>query len=53
LDIGLGENQLSPVLQTVCIRSEDMQLDLIWRGVHSYPGLDWLPEMKQLRAEVV
>jgi len=53
LDIGLGENQLSPVLQTVCIRPEDMQLDLIWRGIHSYPGLDWLPEMKQLRAEVV
>jgi len=52
LDIGIGENELEPVLQTVCIRPEDMQVDLVWRGAHPYPGLDWLPEMKRLQAEV-
>jgi hypothetical protein len=52
LDIGLGENELQPILQTVCIRPDDMQVDIIWRGVHPYPGLDWLPEMNRLHAEV-
>jgi hypothetical protein len=52
LDIGLGENQLEPFLHTVCLRLEEMQVDLVWRGAHSYPGLDWLPEMKKLAAEV-
>jgi hypothetical protein len=47
LDIGLGENQLKPVLQTVSIRLEEMQVDLVWRGAHEYPGFDWLPEMKK------
>jgi hypothetical protein len=47
LDIGLGENQLKPVLQTVTIRLGEMQVDLVWRGAHEYPGLDWLPEMKK------
>ena len=53
LDIGSGENKLQPVLHTVCIRPEQMQVDLIWRGAHPYPGWDWLPEMKRLVAEVV
>jgi len=52
LDIGLGENQLTPVLQTVIIRLEEMQVDLIWRGAHEYPGLDWLPEMKKAITQV-
>jgi len=52
LDIGLGENELEPVLQTVCVRLEEMQVDLIWRGVHPYPGLEWLPEMKRMVAVV-
>ena len=52
LDIGLGENQLEPVLDTVSVRLEEMQVDLIWRGAHVYPGLDWLPEMKKMVAEV-
>jgi hypothetical protein len=52
LDIGIGESELEPVLHTVCIRPDDMQVDLIWRGAHPYPGLDWLPEMKSLHAEV-
>ena len=52
LDIGLGERKLTPVLQTVCIRLEEMQVDLVWRGAHEYPGLDWLPEMKRNTVEV-
>jgi hypothetical protein len=52
LDIGLDENELYPVLHTVCIRPDEMQVDLVWRGAHPYPGLDWLPQMKRLHAEV-
>jgi hypothetical protein len=52
LDIGLGENELDPVLHTVCIRPEEMQVDLVWRGAHEYPGMDWLSEMKRLAAQV-
>jgi hypothetical protein len=52
LDIGLGENELKPFLHTVCVRLEEMKLDLVWRGAHPYPGTDWLPEMKKMVAEV-
>jgi hypothetical protein len=52
LDIGLGENTLESVLHTVCIRVDEMALDLVWRGAHPYPGVDWLPEMKRLTAVV-
>lgn len=52
LDIGLGENELDPALDTVCVRLEEMQVDLVWRGSHVHPGLDWLPEMKKLVVEV-
>lgn len=48
LDIGLGANELQTFLHTVCIRSEDMQVDMVWRGAHEYPGVDWLPEMKKM-----
>ena len=53
LDIGLGENSLGTVLHTVCIRLEEMQVDLVWRGAHEYPGVDWLPEMPHMLVEVV
>jgi hypothetical protein len=46
LDIGLGENELLMVAHTVSIRPDDRQVDVVWRGAHEYPGLDWLPEMK-------
>lgn len=52
LDIGLGESELEPILHTVCIRLDAMQVDLVWRGAHEYPGLEWLPEMKKLAAHV-
>lgn len=52
LDIGMGENELTVVLHTVCIRLEEQEVDLIWRGAMEYPGIDWLPEMKRLNARV-
>ena len=52
LDIGLGENSLPVALHTVSVQVEQRRVDLIWRGAHPYPGYDWLPEMRQLRAEV-
>jgi len=52
LDIGTGPQQLQAMLQTVCIRLEQKEVDLIWRGSLEYPGVDWLPEMKRLDAEV-
>jgi len=52
LDIGLGENELSPALHTVCVRVDDMQVDMVWRGAHEYPGYDWLPEMPRMIAKV-
>jgi hypothetical protein len=52
LDIGLGENELTAVPHTVCIRPEDRQVDLVWRGAHEYPGVDWLPEMKRMVPKV-
>ncbi len=52
LDIGLGTNELEAELHTVCIRVEDMQIDMVWRGTHEYPGVEWLPEMKRMDAEV-
>ena len=53
LDLGHGEKQLAPFLHTVCIRPEDHEVDLIWRGAQSYPGVDWLPQMTRLKAQVI
>ncbi|OAD22593.1 hypothetical protein THIOM_001592 [Candidatus Thiomargarita nelsonii] len=52
LDIGLGEQSLDPVLQTLTIRAEDQQVDMVWRGALAYPGVDWLPEMKQMHVHI-
>ncbi|CAL1241961.1 DUF2169 family type VI secretion system accessory protein [Candidatus Methylocalor cossyra] len=52
LDIGLGEKELESVLHTVCIRMETRQVDLVWRGAHEYPGVDWLPKMTRMVAEI-
>ena len=48
IDIGFGASELQVVLHTLTIRSEDRQVDLVWRGSVTYPGPDWLPEMKKL-----
>lgn len=52
LDIGFGSRDLDVVLQTVCVRVDDRQVDLVWRGAHPYPGVDWLPEMTTLNLQV-
>jgi hypothetical protein len=52
LDIGLGENELSVALHTVSVRVEERRAGLIWRGAHPFPGIAWLPEMRELRFEV-
>ena len=52
LDIGKGMKGLDPVLHTVCIRGEERQVDLVWRGALAYPGIDFLAEMSTLAAEV-
>jgi hypothetical protein len=52
LDIGSGDRQLQPRLDTVNIRPEELELDLIWRGAYVYEGYSWLPQMKKLHAEV-
>ena len=53
LDIGSGFVELTAVLHTACVRVADRQLDMIWRGALRYPGIEWLPQMKRLTAEVV
>jgi hypothetical protein len=52
LDLGTGPSELTAVLHTVSVRVEDMQVDMIWRGAHEYPGRDWLPQMKTLEATI-
>ncbi len=53
LDIGNGEQQLEAKLDTVQIRTEEGEVDLIWRGSLGYEGYAWLPHMTRLQAEVI
>jgi hypothetical protein len=52
LDIGRGEKQLYARLDTVSIRPDDLEVDLIWRGAYVYEGYSWWPKMQRLYAEV-
>jgi hypothetical protein len=52
LDIGSGPQQLPAKLDTVSIRPDDLEVDLIWRGACVYEGYSWLSKMKRLYAEV-
>jgi hypothetical protein len=52
LDVGFGPKVPEIVLHTVMIRSEEGELDMVWRGAVTYPGPDWLPEMQRLDLEV-
>jgi hypothetical protein len=52
IDIGQGEQQLQAALDTVCIRTDELEIDLVWRAVHVYEGYAWLPKMKRLQVEV-
>jgi hypothetical protein len=51
LDLGDGPKAERVVLQTVQIRADEGEVDLVWRAAFPYPGPDWLPEMT--RADVV
>jgi len=53
MDIGFGENELETRLHTVLIQPDERKVDLVWAGSHQYPGIDWLPEMKKMNAEVI
>jgi hypothetical protein len=52
LDIGTGMTELEVVMHTACVRVDDGELDIVWRGALPYPGVEWLPEMKRLDVEV-
>ena len=53
LDIGKGMIELQPVMHTACVRVEERELDIIWRGSLEYPGIAWLPQLKRVAPEVV
>jgi len=48
IDIGFGPSKPQVVMHTLTIRSDERQIDLVWRGSVPYPGPDWLPQMKKL-----
>jgi hypothetical protein len=52
LDIGFGVQEPPVFLQTVMIRMEERLVDLVWRGAVSYPGPDWLPEMRKMEVSI-
>jgi hypothetical protein len=52
LELGSGPQMLTAKLDTVTIRPDDLELDLIWRSPCPYEGYSWLPQMKKLVAEV-
>jgi hypothetical protein len=52
LDIGLGAQELQARLDTVSIRPDDLEVDLLWRAACVYEGYAWLQYMKRLDAEV-
>ena len=52
LDVGEGVREPKVVLQTVMIRMEEGQVDLVWRGAVPYRGPDWLPEMRKMEVLV-
>jgi hypothetical protein len=52
LDLGFGDRELTPLLHSVTLRSDDRELDLVWGAAHEYPGPEWLPEMKVLKWNV-
>lgn len=48
LEIGSGIQEPPVVLHTVMVRMEERQVDLVWRGAVSYPGPDWLSQMRKM-----
>jgi hypothetical protein len=52
LDIGKGVEEPPAILQTVMIRMDEREVDLVWRGAVPYPGPDWLPEMRKMEVSI-
>jgi hypothetical protein len=52
LDIGEGVQEPEVFLQTVMIRMDEQELDLLWRGAAPYRGPDWLPEMRKMEVTI-
>jgi hypothetical protein len=52
LDIGEGVQEPEVVMQTVMIRMDEQQIDLVWRGAVPYRGPDWLPEMRKMEVSI-
>ncbi len=52
LDIGAGETALDPVLQTVCIRMDDVQVDLVWAGAYAWAGIEAADQLTKMEAVV-
>lgn len=52
IDLGHGEQELSPALHTVCIRPDERQLDLVWRGSVDFGPASRLAGLSRLEAWV-
>jgi hypothetical protein len=52
LDIGFGPARGETVLQTVMIRVDAGEVDLVWRAATPFPGPDWLPEMRRFDLDI-
>ncbi len=53
LDIGQGAGgTMRGVLQTVVMRLDALEMDLVWRAAFPYPGLDALPRLRRLHVEI-
>lgn len=52
LDLGEGPRESVVVPHTLQIRSDDGEVDLVWRAAFPYPGPDWLPEMKMSKVTI-
>jgi hypothetical protein len=52
LDIGAGIQTPGVDLQTVQIRMDEREVDLVWRTMVPYPGRDWLPRMQRMVVHV-
>jgi hypothetical protein len=55
LSLDIGHGAVEPqrgVLQTVLIRLDQLELDLVWRAAFPYPGLDFLPKLRRLNVEI-
>jgi hypothetical protein len=52
LDLGEGAAETKAgVLQTVMVRLDALEMDLVWRAAFAYPGLDFLPRLRRMHVE--